>query len=76
MTRRSSISIGYDDLLNYMQKQLTYQEARYKAARGTGGNLNGISHEKECAETLVRMLKRCEKGKQADLFALFNETKV
>lgn len=39
MMRRSSISISYQDLLAYMQKHLSYQEARYNAARGTGGNL-------------------------------------
>lgn len=74
--RRSSLTISYASLLAFMQKNLSYQENRYKAARGTGGNLNGISHDKECAETLVRMLKKCEKGKQADLFELYkNVTK-
>lgn len=71
--RRSSLTISYDDLLAFMQKNLSYQENRYKAARGTGGNLNAISHDKECAETLVRMLKKCEKGRQADFYDLFEK---
>lgn len=71
--RRSSLTIGYPDLLQFMEKQVAYQQKRYDAARGSGGNLNAISHDKECAETLERMLKKCRPKVQADLFELYQK---
>lgn len=74
--RRSSLTISYQDLLAYMESQKAFQQKRYETAKGNGvTNLYAIRHDLECAEALVRMLKKCEKGKQADLFELFEQTK-
>jgi len=36
-------------------------------------NLEAITHDVECAETLVRMLEKGLPGKQTDFLALFHE---
>lgn len=75
MTRRSSITIGYKDLLIWSRKQLSYARQRKSASVGRGvTNQEALSHDVACATQVVKMLERCEPGVQADLFKLFEET--
>jgi hypothetical protein len=74
MTRRSSISIGYTDLIKWIGKQQVFAAQRTAGARERGvNNLEALTHDEECAKALMKMLKKCEPGKQADLFELFNQ---
>lgn len=75
MTRRSSITIGYKDLLTWSRKQLSYARQRKSASVGRGvTNQEALSHDVACAQQVVRMLERCELGKQADMYELFQQT--
>lgn len=72
MTRHSSLTIKYKHLITFMEAQKAFQDKRYETAKGNGvTNLEALRHNQECARVLVKMLKRCEPGKQADLFELF-----
>lgn len=75
MIRKSSISVTYKDLIEFATRQLSYARQR-KASSLQKGILNqeAVTHEIACAEKLVRMLERCEPGRQQNLFELFKET--
>lgn len=75
MTRRSSISIGYKDLLQWARTQRSYALQRKSSSIGRGvTNQEALSHDVACAEQVVRMLERCEPGKQANMYELFQQT--
>lgn len=71
MSRRSSISLTYKDLVAYAEKQKGYQERRLEIARACNENCEHIAKDLECVTVLARMLKKCEPGRQADLFQIF-----
>lgn len=74
--RQSPHTVTYKDLVALAEEVLTDRQRRYTGAQACGGtNLHALTHQIECAKTLVRILKKCEPGKQADLFSLFNETR-
>lgn len=76
MSRHSAHTVQYKDLLILAEEVLQERKVRYAGACGRGTtNLHALTHQIECAKTLVRILKKCEPGKQADLFALFNENR-
>lgn len=75
MTRRSSISLGYPDLLKWARTQRSYALRRKYSSIGRGvTNQEALSHDVACAEQVVRMLERTEPGKQANMYELFKET--
>lgn len=74
--RSSPHTVTYKDLVSYMTKKLGCERQRETAARSSGtSSMDPITHDKACAEKLLRMLKKCEPGKQADLFEKFKETR-
>ena len=76
MSRQSPYTITYKDLIAYMTKQVGYARQRTSAARSRGVTyMDPMIHEEECAKKLKQMLDRCQPGKQADLFELFEQVK-
>jgi hypothetical protein len=76
MTRSSTLSVSYKALISFMETQKSYAEMRYSKAKANGvTNLEALKHDVECASKLLKMLKKCEPGRQAGLFALFNESR-
>lgn len=74
MSRQSSHTITYKDLLTWAEKQAAYARRRKDMAPGKGvTNLEALTQDVECAEILVRMLKKGLPVKQTDFLALFNE---
>lgn len=76
MTHRSSHTVTYSDLIKLAERAQFEAEDRLSGARSRGVmNLEALRHDVETARTLVRMLKKCERGKQADLFELYRQVK-
>jgi len=74
--RKSSITVSYSDLLKWAKKQLGYTLQRQSSSIGRGvSNQEALTHDVECAKTLVRMLEKCEPGRQTDFFELFQQAK-
>lgn len=72
--RRSSHTITYPDLVRWAQNQERYAEIRLSTARKNGvTNLEALTKDVECAKTAARLFKKCEPGRQADLFKMFTE---
>jgi len=72
--RRSSHTITYPDLIRWAQNQERYALIRLENARKNGvTNLEALTKDMECAKTAARLFKKCQPGKQADLFAIFQE---
>lgn len=76
MPRQSPHTVQYKDLLLLAEEILQDRQARYAGAQGRGTtNLHILTHRVETAKALVRMLRKGLPVKQADMFALFNETR-
>lgn len=74
MSRQSPHTVTYASLISFVEAQKKQLAARYAGAKASGtSNLDPIVHALECAKTLIRMLKKCEPGKQADFLELFKE---
>lgn len=74
--RQSPLTVKYADLIVLAEESLSEWQARYAAAKARGtGNLDILVHQVETAKTLVRMLRKCEPGRQANLFQLFESVK-
>lgn len=74
MSRRSPHTVTYASLISFIEAQKKQLETRYAGAKASGTkSLDPIVHAMECAKTLIRMLKKCEPGKQADFLELFKE---
>jgi hypothetical protein len=74
MTRRSPHTVTYSDLVDLAEEMLKGSQARYEGAQKNGTtNLDALRHRVECSKTLVRLLKKCVPGQQADLFALYQQ---
>jgi|GEM_PF-1802558 len=75
MPRKSPHTVTYTDLVALAAELLADKEKRYAGAQAFGAtNMNTLTHQVEAAKTLLRMLKKCQPGQQANLFTLFNET--
>ena len=76
MRRQSPHTVTYKDLVALAEEMLTDRQKRYEGAKAYGArNLDAFVHQVETAKTLVRMLKKCEPGRQADLFQIFESIK-
>lgn len=76
MSRQSPHTVTYKDLIALATETLNDRQARYAGAKARGtGNLDALVHQMETAKTLVRMLKKCEPGKQTDFYQLFEQAK-
>lgn len=74
--RQSSLTVTYKDLAAWVKKQGAYAKLRQSSSVGRGiTNQEVLSHDVACAEKLARMLAECEPGRQADMYALFNQTR-
>ena len=74
MTRHSPLTVTYASLLALAEEVLKDSKYRYERAKGNGVmHLDPLRARVENAQVLVKMLKKCEPGKQADLFTLFQE---
>jgi len=72
MIRRSSLTITYSDLVKFAEKQASYARQRRNSASGRGVvNCEGLTHDVECAEMLVRMLRKGMPGRQTSFYELF-----
>lgn len=71
---RSPLTISYPSLIRLAEEVLKEAERRHVSARERGTrNMGPLTARVENAKVLVKMLKRCEPGKQCDLFAKFKE---
>lgn len=76
MTRQSSQTVTYRDLLHLAERSLAEAEKKLRGAKACGAfSVEGITHEVESWKRLVKMLKKGLPVKQTDLFALFEETR-
>lgn len=74
MTRRSSLTVTYSSLQDFAEEVLKEARIRYAGAQARGtSSLEPLKTRVANAETLVKMLKRCEPGKQVDMFELFQQ---
>lgn len=75
MQRRSAQTVDYKALLSWTQKQLAYAKQRQTASQGRGvTNQEALSHDVACAERLMKMLAKCEPGRQQNFYELFEQT--
>lgn len=76
MSRQSPHTVTYKDLIALAEEMRNDRQGRYVGAKARGtGNLDALVHQVETAKTLLRMLKKCEPGRQADLFQIFEAVK-
>jgi len=76
MTRRSALTVTYSDLVKFAEKQAAYARQRKNSAPGRGVvNCEALTNDVECAEMLVRMLRRGLPSKQTDFYELFELVK-
>ena len=76
MRRKSPQTVTYTDLVAIAKEWRDSYQRQHDSLRGIGArDASNITHKLECAKTLVRLLKKCEPGRQADLFQLFEETR-
>jgi hypothetical protein len=74
MTRRSPLTVTYSSLLQLAEEVLKESQYRYEKAKGNGVvHLDPLASRVENAWVLVKMLKKCEPGRQTDMLALFRE---
>lgn len=74
MTRRSPLTVTYSSLLQLAEEVLKESQYRYERAKGNGVvHLDPLASRVENARVWVKMLKRCEPGKQADFYQLFEQ---
>jgi len=74
--RRSCQTITANALLAWSEKQVAYAKQRYSAAPGRGvTNLEALSHDVACAETVRRMLKQIAPGQQTNFKQLFEKVR-
>lgn len=74
MSRQSSHTVTYKDLLTWAEKQAGYARRRKDMAPGKGvTNLEALTQDVECADALIRMLKKGLPGRQTDMLELFNQ---
>lgn len=72
MSRSSPLTITYPSLIELVEEVLREAERMYASAVRNGTrNLEPLRFRVENAKALVKMLKRCEPGKQADLFEIY-----
>ena len=72
--RKSPFTLTYSDLVQWAEKQERYARERKVKAMGNGvTNLEALTRDEECAKKVAQMFRKCQPGRQADLFALFNE---
>jgi len=74
MSRQSSHTIRYSDLVHWAENQERYAQVRLENARKNGvTNLEALTKDVECEKTVARLFKKCQPGQQADLFKIFQE---
>jgi hypothetical protein len=72
--RQSPHTVTYSSLLKLAEEVLQDSKCRYERAKGNGvTHLDPLVARVENARVLVKMLKKCEPGKQADLFEKLQE---
>lgn len=72
MSRQSSNTVTYADLLALAERVKAAAEKKLAGAHACGAHsLEGLTHDLETANTLVRMLKKGLPGKQTDFLELF-----
>lgn len=75
MIRRSPLTVTYSSLLQLAEEVLKESQYRYEKAKGNGVvHLDPLASRVENARVWVKMLKKCEPGKQTDMYELFKET--
>lgn len=76
MTRQSSRSVTYQDILALAEEVLREREAWYNGARARGtSNLEPLAHKVEVAKTWVRMVRKGLPGRQTNFAELFEQVK-
>lgn len=74
--RKSPLTLTYSDLSRWAEKQLKYAKERRAKAEGNGvTDLQPLTHDVACVKEVLRLLEKCEPGRQANLFTLFNESR-
>lgn len=72
--RTSPHTVTYSSLVQLAEEVLKESKYRYERAKGNGvTHLDPLVARVANAEVLVKMLKRCTPGQQADMYALFHE---
>lgn len=72
--RQSSHTVTYADLLAFAERVKAAAEKKLAAAKACGAHsLEGLTHDLETANTLVRMLKKGSQAKQTDFLTLFEQ---
>lgn len=76
MSRQSSKTVTYRDLLLLSERVLIESQKRYDgaSARGTS-SLEPLAHDVETARTMVRMMRKGMPGRQTNFFELFEQVK-
>lgn len=74
--RKNPLNISFDDLIEAASKRLEWMESEYPSKLIVGQITQWTAtHNLECQKTLVRLLKRCKRKKQMDLFEEFKSMK-
>lgn len=74
MRRQSPYTVTYSSLQALAEEILQDANGRLAGARSRGvTHLDPLIAREENARVLVKMLKKCQPGQQADLFTLFRE---
>jgi len=76
MPRQSSLTVTYKDWVLLVTRALKEAQTRLDGARTRGvTNLEALRHDVETASSLLKAVKRCKPGQQADLFEKYQRVK-
>lgn len=76
MSRQSSHTVTYKDLVDLAERWKAAHEKKLAGAKACGAHsLEGLTHDLETVKMLVRMLKKGLQEKQTDFLELFEQMK-
>ena len=71
---KSPLNVTYNDLIEAAENRLAWMESEYPKKVIAGAmNERTARHNIAVQKTLVRLLKKCKREKQGDLFAAFEK---
>ena len=69
---KSPLNVTYNDLIEAAENRLAWMQSEYDKRLSAGLiKSRSAAHSLEVQKTLVRLLKKCKREKQGDLFAVF-----
>jgi hypothetical protein len=75
VNKYNAISVSYNDVISYMEKQVDYLKRTKDSSKAVGRSAFFVDHNLECAERILTLLKKHKKEPQGNLFDQFQNTR-